>query len=410
MTKADLNTLLERYQRVIELSNDLASNLDLNSLLNHIVHASAELCHAEAAAILLYDEASEQLHFVSSTNLDAPLMRGLLVPVDSSIAGWILTERKPAIIHNTQDDPRHFNKVAKATNVETESLLGVPLITKEVVIGVLEVINKHDGVFTADDRELLVALGSQAAVAIANARLFQQSDLISEFVHEIRTPLTSIEAAGQLLLRPELSSEQRQEIVRTMRKEVNRLDDMAGTFLDIAQLESGRSRLNITNIEASTLLDETAVMMQGKAEEKDQSLEMRVIPGDLCLCADYDKLKQVLLNLLSNAIKYSPPGGQISITAEGRGDDIIIRVRDTGMGISEEDLPRIFDKFYRVTGADVEAEGAGLGLTICKKIVESHNGTLQATSQAGVGSTFSITLPALELPQDKNHQLMQTSS
>ncbi|MGD9093770.1 MAG: GAF domain-containing protein, partial [Anaerolineales bacterium] len=193
MAKTDLSTLLDRYQRVIELSNDLASTLDLHTLLNHIVHAAAELCHAEAAAILLYDEATQQLHFVSSTNLDAPLMRGLLVPVDSSIAGWILTERKPAIIHSTKDDPRHFKKVAQETNVVTESLLGVPLITKDQVIGVLEVINKREGQFTIEDQELLVALGSQAAVAIVNARLFQQSDLISEFVHEIRTPLTSIE-------------------------------------------------------------------------------------------------------------------------------------------------------------------------------------------------------------------------
>jgi signal transduction histidine kinase len=398
LAKTDLSTLLDRYQRVVELANDLASTLDLHTLLNQIVHAAAELCHAEAAAILLYDEATKQLHFVSSTNLDAPLMRGLLVPVDSSIAGWILTERKPAIIHQTKDDPRHFNKVAQATDVETESLLGVPLITKDQVIGVLEVINKHVGQFTIEDQEILVALGSQAAVAIVNARLFQQSDLISEFVHEIRTPLTSIEAAGQLLLKPDVTEQQRHEIVDTMRREVNRLNAMTSSFLDIAQLESGRSRLNIIRIEASELLEESVVMMQGKLEEKGLSLELQIVPWDLCLCADYDKIKQVILNLLSNAIKYSPPGGQISITAEVSDDDVVIRVSDTGMGISGDNLPRIFDKFYRVPGADNSVEGSGLGLTICKRIVESHNGQIQASSEAGVGSTFSIILPQLDLP------------
>lgn len=400
MAETNLSALLDRYQRVIELSNDLASTLDLNSLLNHIVHAAADLCHAEAASILLYDEPSGQLQFVSSTNLDAPLMRGLLVPVDSSIAGWILTERKPAIIHNTQEDPRHFNKVAQATHVLTESLLGVPLITNNQVIGVLEVINKNKGQFTIEDQELLVALGAQAAVAIVNARLFQQSDLISEFVHEFRTPLTSIEAASQLLLRSEVTEEQRQEIVHTMRREINRLNDMSTTFLDIAQLETGRSRLNITRIEAGRLLEEAVVMMQGKGEEKELSLKLQIVPQNLCVCADYDKLKQVILNLLSNAIKYSLPGGEISITAESREDDVIIRVSDTGVGIAVEDLPRIFDKFYRVRRTDDMVEGSGLGLTICKRIVESHNGYIQATSEVGVGSTFSIILPQLSLPLD----------
>jgi signal transduction histidine kinase len=281
--------------------------------------------------------------------------------------------------------------------VVTESLLGVPLITKDQVIGVLEVINKREGQFTIEDQELLVALGSQAAVAIVNARLFQQSDLISEFVHEIRTPLTSIEAAGQLLLRPEISKKQRLEIVDTMRREVSRLNDMTSSFLDIAQLESGRSRLNITRIKASKLLEESVVMMQGKIEEKGLALDLQIVPRDLYLYADYDKLKQVILNLLNNATKYSPPGGKLSIVAEIWDDDVVITVSDTGMGISADNLPLIFDKFYRVPGVDNTAEGAGLGLTICKRIVESHNGQIQASSEVGVGSTFSIILPRLDL-------------
>ena len=141
-------SLLERYLRLIEISRDLGSTLDLNTLLNRIVHAAADVSNAQAASILLYDETNRQLYFQAATNLETPLMRGLIVPVDASIAGWIVTHRKPLIISDTQKDPRHFNLIAKPTGVETTSLLGVPLITKDKVVGVLEAINKLSGEFS----------------------------------------------------------------------------------------------------------------------------------------------------------------------------------------------------------------------------------------------------------------------
>ncbi|MCK4977848.1 MAG: GAF domain-containing protein, partial [Anaerolineales bacterium] len=208
MNEGNQTPLLARYQRLLELSRDLTSTLDLPTLLNHIVHAASDLCQAEASSILLFDEGNQELYFEAASNLESPEMKGLIVPVDSSIAGWILTEQKSAIINDVSEDPRHFNQIGKATDIQTLSLLGVPLITKDKVVGVLEAINKLTGQFTEEDQELLMALGAHAAIAIENARLFQQSDLISEFVHELRTPLTSINAAAHLLARPELSTEQ----------------------------------------------------------------------------------------------------------------------------------------------------------------------------------------------------------
>ncbi len=160
MTEPQLNTLLDRYQRLIELSRDLASTLDLEALLDRIVQAAADLSSAEAASILLYDGANNQLYFQATTNLATPIMRGLIVPVDTSIAGWIVTQRQPVIINDTQQDPRHFKQIGKATKVETNSLLGVPMITKDKVIGVLEAINKLSGQFSQEDQDLLLALGS----------------------------------------------------------------------------------------------------------------------------------------------------------------------------------------------------------------------------------------------------------
>ena len=134
---------LAGYRRLIDIARDLASTLDLDILLNRIVSAASDLTETEAASILLYDDAARQLYFQVATNLDQPTMRGLAVPLEGSIAGWIVINHKAARITNAKEDPRHFSIIEKQTHVTTRSLLGVPLITKDKVVGVLEVLGCH---------------------------------------------------------------------------------------------------------------------------------------------------------------------------------------------------------------------------------------------------------------------------
>ncbi|HMR99397.1 MAG TPA: GAF domain-containing protein [Anaerolineales bacterium] len=173
---------LGSYLRLIEISRDLASTLDLDILLDDIVRASADITHAEAASILLYDDTARQLYFQVATNIDDATMRGLVVPLDKSIAGWIVLNRKSLRIDDAEKDERIFSEVDQTIGYSTKSLLGIPLVTKNKVVGVLEVVNKKRGKFTDADESMLSVLGAQAAVAIENARLFQQSDLIQEIV------------------------------------------------------------------------------------------------------------------------------------------------------------------------------------------------------------------------------------
>src|SRR4030042_6086058 len=181
-------------------------------------------------------------------------MRALIVPLDKSIAGWIVTNRKPARIDEAHKDERHFGEVEQTIGYSTKSLLGIPLITKNKVVGVLEVLNKKRGRFTDPDESMLTVLGATAAVAIENARLFQQSDLIAQFVHELRTPLASLSTAPYLLHRPEMSREQHDQIVKKIHNETLRLNSMASSFLDLARLESGRVQYHKTQFNISDLL------------------------------------------------------------------------------------------------------------------------------------------------------------
>jgi signal transduction histidine kinase len=384
---------LDSYLRVIEISRDLASTLDLNTLLDGIVRAAADITRAEAASILLYDDTSRQLYFQVATDMDEPTMRGLVVPLDNSIAGWIVTNRKSVRIDDAQKDDRHFAEVEQTVGYTTRSLLGIPLITKNKVVGVLEVINKKRGRFTDPDESMLSVVGAQAAVAIENARLFQQSDLIAEFVHELRTPLASLSTATYLLLRPEMSREQRDQIVNNIHNETLRLNSLASSFLDLARLESGRVQFRKTRFSVADLLYECRDVMM--AQETD--IQIRVdVPGDMPLMeADRDKIKQVILNLLSNAIKYNRSHGSVIITGNFDERDIAITIQDTGIGIPEESIPHLFEKFYRVREHEGKAGGTGLGLSISKQIIQGHNGRIEVKSKMGVGTSFHIHIPRL---------------
>ena len=384
---------LDSYLRVIEISRDLASTLDLDILLDDIVRAAADITHAEAASILLYDDMARQLYFQVATNIDEPTMRGLIVPLDKSIAGWIVTNRKSVRIDDAHKDDRFYSDVEQTVGYSTKSMLGIPLITKNKVVGVLEVLNKKRGKFTDPDESMLTVLGAQAAVAIENARLFQQSDLIAEFVHELRTPLASLSTATYLLLRPEMSREQRDQIVNNIHSETLRLNSLASSFLDLARLESGRVQFRKAKFSAADLLYECRDVMMSKAQET--NIQIRVdVPNDMPLMeADRDKVKQVLLNLLSNAIKYNRPNGSIIITGNYNDAELSVVIQDTGLGIPDESVPHLFEKFYRVREHEGKATGTGLGLSICKQIVQGHNGRIEVKSKMGVGTAFTVSLP-----------------
>jgi signal transduction histidine kinase len=393
MATPNYQNRLALYQKLIDISRDLVSTLDLSELLMRIVNAAAELCQAEAASILLYDSDKGELHFEVATNIDNPAMRGLVVPVDSSLAGWIVTNRQPVIINDTQEDHRHFGQVGERLQMSIRSLVGVPLLAKNKVIGAIEAVNKKNGDFSDEDLDLLSALGSQAAIAIENSRLFNQSDWISELVHELRTPMASLNTAVHLLLRPDVADDQRAYIVSMIHSEIARLSELTTSFLDLARLESGRVQFKTETFALDQLLSDCVDMMAARAQERHLSLE-KYSQNELPMVqADRDKLKQVIINLLSNAIKYNNTGGRIIIKSDVNGDHLAFSIEDTGPGMSPDDMKHLFEKFYRVPGTEKLASGTGLGLSICKKIIEAHQGKIEVESSVGQGTKFTVFLP-----------------
>jgi signal transduction histidine kinase len=284
--------------------------------------------------------------------------------------------------------------VGEAVHLTTGTLIGVPLIAKDKVVGALEVINKLNGDFTLDDQDLLLALGAQAAIAIENTRLFQQSDQIAELVHELRTPMASLNTAVHLLMRSDLEEARRRKIIDMVRSEIERLSELTTAFLDLSKLESGRAQFQSEQVDLRQMLQDCVDVMQNRANERNIRLELAAPTEIQPIVADRDKLKQVAINLLSNAIKYNYPGGSVKVVCQEQNDWINISVTDTGPGISAEGLKRLFEKFYRVPGTEKLAPGTGLGLSICKRIIEVHGGDILVTSEVGRGTTFEVQLPA----------------
>ncbi len=395
--------LMARYERLIEISQKLNSTLDLGALLRRILDAATELTETEYASILLIDPASGQLRFEASSNLSRAEMEAIPVPLEGSLAGWVVTHGEPVLVEDARQDQRWFPRVDKTTQLITRSLLAVPMNVQGESIGVLEVINKHVGKsWTQEDVDTLSTLANQAAIAVQNARLFQQSDFIAEMVHELRTPLAALKASIALLLRPTLPEEMREEIVRTMHDETERLTNLTNDFLDLARLESGRTRLAPTQFEVRELIEECVELVRPRAAER--HITIHVQGARHATEADRNKIKQVLLNLLTNAIKYNREGGTITCAVETSAeatdrcppDHLLISVADSGVGMSEEEQSHIFEKFYRAPTVASDVGGTGLGLAIARCIVEAHECQMGFTSEQGVGTTFYFTLPAVE--------------
>jgi signal transduction histidine kinase len=393
MKQTSPSRLLKYYKRFVDISHSLASTLELGPLLEYIMEAGVDLVDGEEASILLYDQHTHRLYFEAATNSDkSPELQNLFVP-EESIAGWVALNRLPQIINNVKQDRRHFESIEKEVNFVTRSMVAVPLVAKEKLIGVLEVLNKKEGEFNREDQEILLALASQAAIAIENSRLFQQSDLIAEFVHELRTPMASITTAAYLLQRSEIDQAQRIKIAQTISQETQRLNELASIFLDLASLESGRASIHLANVALKPLLGECMQVLQIKAGEKGITLTLDVAEDLPELEADRDKIKQVVLNLLNNAVKYNRPQGSVWLRAWHENEQVFLEVKDSGVGIPSDQIAQLFTRFFRARNVERTTPGTGLGLSITRRIVEMHGGEIQVESQLDLGTTFTIKLP-----------------
>jgi signal transduction histidine kinase len=393
MPKNNLSSVVERYKQLISVLQELASILNTEQLLERIVDAAANLCDAEAAWILFPNNIKYTLVLDTGNFTKDTHYQGLSLPITNSLEGWVYSNQKPAMINDLSICDQRFRDFIQLPETQIKSLLAIPVTIKGKHIGVLEVANKRLGDFTQLDQEILVSFACQVAIYIDNTHRFLQSDLVTELVHELHTPLAALNTALFLLQRSDLQSDRREQISQLIHNEFNRLTELTTSFLDYARMESGRAKFKPIQFDLIQLINESVNIIQIQLDGKEMSISLDIPTEPLIITADKDKIKQVILNLLTNAIKYNRPGGIIKVTANATPIDLSFSIQDNGEGIPSEYLPRLFDRFYRVPNTERGTKGTGLGLTICKQIVEAHDGKIEVSSTVSQGTTFTVQLP-----------------
>ena len=305
--------------------------------------------------------------------------------------------------------PRH-SRVGYAS-VGVRGVIIAPMLWEGKGLGAISVGRENPGPFSEKDIALLRTFADQAVIAIQNARLFHEiqdksrqlevanqhkSEFLANMSHELRTPLNAIIGFSEVLLERLFGdlNEKQDDYLKDIHSSGRHLLNLINDILDLSKVEAGRMELDLSTFDLPTAIANAMTLIRERAQRHGIAMAQDVAPELGDIVADERKFKQILLNLLSNAVKFTPDGGRIDVTARNTGDNIIIAVHDTGIGIAPEDQEAVFEEFRQVgRNYTSKQEGTGLGLALTRRFVELHGGRISVESRPGEGSTFTFTLP-----------------
>ncbi len=383
---------LENLCRVIEAMN---SPSGLDGILDLIIESLVQLTGADRGCMVLFDK-SGRPEVKAARNFARTDYEAFALEPGFQLVQKVLQEHHPLIAGGLRSEgdcaPQPCSFACLPVNIGGE------------VSGVLYLDSREPGAFSQEELPLLMAFAGQAAIAIENSRLREESrqadrarsELVAYIAHKLSTPLTSIRGYAEMLEKGVAGSLTPEQVVffRSVIRNVERMQELISKLQDISRIESGQLRLTVQPTVFGEVLERTLAMLQGEIEAQSQRLILEVAAELPTVQADPARLEQILSYLLDNASRYTPKGGQITVRAWTQGGYLYCAISDTGIGISQEDQARLFTRFFRSQNPVVrEKFGAGLGLCIARHLVEMQGGAIWVASQEGEGTTVTFTVP-----------------
>jgi signal transduction histidine kinase len=407
-----LGQSVEEQKALVEISQVVSSNLNVEAVLSGIVRHAVQLSRADAGTIYEFDEAEQVFVPRANYGVDAEFIEALRESAhgvgDDTVIGRSVIKQAPEQIPDLEYVPDYPLPFVKEAGFR--AMLAVPLLREDRLFGGLVVRRKEAGWFSNPVLKLLQTFANQSVVALHNAQLFREieekgreleiankhkSQFLANMSHELRTPLNAILGYTELILDNIYGDvpEKIMEVLERLEKNGRHLLGLINDVLDLSKIEAGQLTLALNDYSMGEVVQTVFISVEALAAEKKLELKARV-PQDLSMArGDEQRIAQVLLNLLGNAIKFTQEG-EITVEVTDSDETFLVSVADTGSGLSEADQKTIFEEFQQADGSSTrEKGGSGLGLSISKKIVEMHGGRIWVESNVGKGSTFRFTLP-----------------
>ncbi|HEX2061991.1 MAG TPA: ATP-binding protein [Thermoanaerobaculia bacterium] len=454
LTRSKQNDLLQRLASLTNIGKTISLRYTTDELLMAVYNECRTVIDCSLFSIALLEESQSELAFELDIR-EGTVLPKERIPLGEGLNSWVVKHHQPLLLGSTAEE-RRFGLKAVADTKATESWLGVPMIARDRVIGVISVESYRKNAFTADDLILLTAIANQAAVAIENAHLYRdlegltfaleqrvlertnelretnlrllaadrsKNQFLANMSHELRTPLNSIIGFSSVLIEATrgLLQPRLHRFLENIHTAGNHLLELINDILDLSKIEAGKMELRTDHFDLRETIAAVERVMKGFASQAKVQI-LSVIDANVPrVRLDEGRLKQILFNLLSNAVKFSPQNAVVSIHCRFLDkvdsplmlDTVRIDVTDQGIGIPQDELQRIFVEFYQTEeGRRARGGGTGLGLSLTRNFVELHHGKIEVASKPGEGSTFTLYLPVdyVEASRAVLHPLHDASS
>jgi signal transduction histidine kinase/DNA-binding response OmpR family regulator len=439
------NANLDRLSMLIDLGQELAAENDPTQVLAKFCRSARRIVGASEAAVgMLDDDANALRYFFHCTADKETVSPNAIPPVVAHALERLVTEQSALRLTDADD----LLLDTEAGGGEVQSFLGAPILSPLGVSGWVYLLNKaDDDDFSEADERLAATLATQVAVAYENARLYTEAqnhatelrlevaerkqaeeeraqmlvreqsaraeaedanrtkdEFLATLSHELRTPLTAILGWSHLLRMNKLREPQFAHALETIERNARSQSQLIDDLLDVSRIVTGKLQIEVSSVNLSSVIEAAIESVHPALAAKEIELQT-VVESGFRVLGDANRLQQIFWNLFTNAIKFTPKGGRVKVTTERKDSEILIKVSDTGMGISPEFLPYIFDRFRQADGSTTRAQGGlGLGLSIVRHLVELHHGKVEVNSEGkSRGSTFTIRLPIAVMMTSKRN-------